>query len=231
MFEYKLEFIGDYSKKLVVFLHGYNGNLDDHAEAIDWLRQYLHNYLLCLPLAPEICDKNPSKRQWFGMIKHDNNMRRYAPETSVTEIMEIYSQTADDIAFQAININYLIEALQKKYNVPDEKIFIIGFSQGAMLALYSGLSTEKKYGGIFMLSGLIAGREQLKKQIKSYPMVYLFHGEKDNKVQYKTLEFTNNWLSCCNIPHEIFTYSNLAHKICKEEIIKIKEILEFSSEK
>lgn len=224
MLEYKSEIIGN-PQQLVVFLHGYNGNLEDHAEAIGYLRKYLQNCLLCLPLAPEICDKNPHKRQWFGMLKHDNENRRYNPDTSTVEIIEIYNHTAEDIEKQSININNLIKYIQVKHKIASLNTFIIGFSQGAMLALYAGLSAQETYGGVFMLSGLVAAEKRLVQQIKQKPAVYLFHGEKDEKVQYKTLTYTNNWLNSQKINHKIFTYPTLVHKVYEEEIKQIGKII------
>lgn len=225
MLEYKSELIGDFPQKLVVFLHGYNGNLEDHSEAINWLKKYMRNSLLCLPLAPEICDKNPNKRQWFGLVKHDGESRRYASETPVAEIMDIYNKTAEDIAGRAHEINELIDDLQKKSGINFKDTYVIGFSQGAMLALYVGLTAKKTYGGIVMLSGLVAAEKALRQQIKSYPDVYLFHGEKDKKVQYKTLEFTDSWLTENKIAHKIFIYPDLAHKIREDEILKAISII------
>ena len=57
------------------------------------------------------------------------------------------------VLFFAIHIE-----MQKKYKISVHKTFIIGFSQGAMLALYSALSNKNVLGGVFSLSGLIEKR-------------------------------------------------------------------------
>lgn len=229
MLEYQSYISGNATQKLVIFLHGYNCNFTDNSYIIKWLKQHLQNFVLCLPLAPEISDKNPAKRQWFGMIKYDKEKFRYCAETPVSKIIDIYNKPANDISFQARNIADFIKNMQKKYNIAANNTYLIGFSQGAMLALYTGLSAENICRKIFMLSGIVAGEKTLSKQIKSAPEVYLFHGEKDQKVQYKTLSFTTAWLNIHKIKHKIFTYPDLAHEMCEDEIIQIEKIMSAES--
>lgn len=225
MFEYITENERDNISSLVVFLHGYNGCIEDHAYALSWFRKYLQNSLIVVPIAPEICDKNPSKKQWFGMKKYDPENLRFDEKTSVEQIFEIYNRTETEISERAKKINFFISEMQKKYSVDAQNTYLIGFSQGAMLALYAALICDKCLGGVFVLSGLIAGMNELSKNIRNVPSVYIFHGKKDNKVQYKTVAYTQRWLNKNNINYKSFIYEHLAHKICEDEVIKISELI------
>jgi phospholipase/carboxylesterase len=129
------------------------------------------------------------------------------------------------MSVRSVEINLLISEIQQQYNIKSENTFLIGFSQGAMLALYAALSDKNISGGVFMLSGIVAAEKQLSQKISAFPHVYMFHGENDMKVQYKTLAFSDNWLTRHNIPHDIFTYPELAHKMCEAEIVKICDII------
>jgi len=225
MLKYVSYLIGTPSK-LVIFLHGYNGTIADHQYAIDWMCDKLQNTLLIIPQAPEISDKNPQKNQWFGMIQYDEQNKRSQPQTTVEEITNIYNLAANDMRRQAKLINNFISEMQKKYQFEDSQTYLIGFSQGAMLTIYTALSRDKKLAGAFSLSGLIAGEKMLRQDIKSSPLLYLFHGEDDMKVQYKTLPYSVKWLQNNHIIPEVNTYPNLAHKICEDEISKIAEIID-----
>ena len=211
--------------KLVIFLHGYNGTIADHQYAIDWMCDKLQNALLIIPQAPEISDKNPQKNQWFGMIQYDESNKRSQPQTTIEEITDIYNLAADDVKRQSGLINNFISELQKKYQFDDSHTYLIGFSQGAMLTIYTALSRNQKIAGAFSLSGLVAGEKLLQQDIKSFPPLYLFHGEDDMKVQYKTLPYSIKWLQKHNITPQINTYPNLTHKICENEISTIAEII------
>jgi len=212
-------------ENLVIFLHGYNGNIADHKYATDFLRHKLRSSVLIIPEAPEICDKNPEKKQWFGMKKHDSENIRMLKKTSVPQIFAIYQKAAPKISERAKEINDFIDQLQRFYKIAEQQTYLIGFSQGAMLALYAGLSRRSSLAGVFSLSGLIAARNALDGKIKSQPPLYLFHGTDDLKVQYKTLASTRLWLKRRNITCKTFVYPGLAHKIIPEEIKEIAEII------
>ena len=231
MFKYEIYMLGKKTKNLVIFLHGYNGNIEDHQYAIDWLKNKLKSAHLVIPEAPEICDKNPTKKQWFGMIKYDPDKKRLQPQTTATKIFSIYNKAKDEIDEKSIQINDFITELQKKYKITDSQTYVIGFSQGAMLTIYTTLSRTQKIASGFALSGLIAGSNLLAKKIKSYPKIYLFHGEDDNKVQFKTLHLSTKWLERHHIPHNSLSYKNLAHKITEEEIDYICDIINNNSKK
>jgi len=218
MFDFKQYNLGENPQNLVIFLHGYNGNLEDHQYAVDWLNEYLQSAILLTPQAPEVCDKNPSKRQWFGMLKHDPEYRRINPAVSNEDIFAIYNFAGEQIDACAAQINDFITSQQQRLNIDDKNTFLIGFSQGAMLSIYCALSRSSSLGGVFVLSGLIAGEAKLAQKIHSRPPLYLFHGVNDLKVQYKTLTSTVDWLHCHNIEVQSKIYHDLAHRINEDEI-------------
>ncbi len=218
MLEYKALKCGKKIQKLVIFLHGHNGDIEDHQYALDWLQAALLNAVLIVPVGMQVSDKNSLKRQWFGIMKHDPENRRRLPETTAAEIMAIYDKTSAEIATAAREINDFIDAMQQKYGIADAATYVIGFSQGAMLALYAALTRRQAVAGCIMLSGLAAGWSQLAGQISARPPVYLLHGEQDMKVQYKTLPLTAEWLQHHHIAVDIKTYAELAHKMNEAEM-------------
>lgn len=223
MFHYDAYNLNKKQANLVIFLHGYNGSIADHRYAVDWLNEKLDNAYIIVPQAPEICDKNPQKYQWFGMIKYDPEKKRNQPETSSQDIFKIYNAAGRDIDAQAHNINAFIDEMQANLHIKDSRTFLIGFSQGAMLTIYTALTRKKTLGGAFALSGLVAGTELLQKQILSRPDIYLFHGENDIKVQYKTLPDTMKWLTDHQINTAVRTYAGLDHRMVEDEIETIAQ--------
>lgn len=224
MFDYET-YINGQPSKLVFFLHGYNGTVADHQYAIDWLCAKITDAIIIVPHAPQVSDKNPQKKQWFGMLKYDAENKRAKPETSVEEIFAIYNNAATDLKHCADSINNFIDEMQKKFNIADNQTYLIGFSQGAMLAIYTSLIRQNSIAGTFSLSGLIAGSDSLDKNIKSCPPLWLFHGEDDLKVQYKTLPYNIKWLQNHRINPQVKTYSELAHKVCEAEIDEIAKVV------
>ncbi len=59
MLDFDAHIIGENPKKMLIFLHGYNGTVADHQYALDWFKQYLRDTVMIVPHAPEISDKDP----------------------------------------------------------------------------------------------------------------------------------------------------------------------------
>ena len=224
MLQYKSYQIGK-PLKLIIFLHGYNGTIADHQYALDWLCEKIKDAVVIVPQAPQTSDKNPQKYQWFGMLKYDPEKKRALPDTSTEEIFAIYNTAANEVRDCALLINNFIDTMQKKFSLDDDKTYLVGFSQGAMLAIYSALNRNKPLAGAFSLSGLIAGADLLDKNIHPRPPLYLFHGEDDLKVQYKTLDNSVKWLQNQHINPIVHTYPDLAHKMCEPEINEVARII------
>ena len=218
MLEYDVYLLGEEPKNLVIFLHGYNGTIATHQYAIDWLVNDLQDAVLIAPHAPEISDRNPERFQWFGMLKYDANNSRSQPETSIEEIFAIYNRTSNDMDRCAYEINAFINDMQQIYQINDKHTFLCGFSQGAMLTIYSALTRHTELGGAFALSGLVAGADLLALKIRSRPQLYMFHGKNDLRVQFKTLSKSKEWLTERNVPLEVYTFDGLEHKMTEEEM-------------
>lgn len=224
MLQYKSYQIGK-PLKLIIFLHGYNGTIADHQYALDWLCKKIKDAVVIIPHAPEICDKNPLKSQWFGMLKYDPDGKRMKPETSVEEIFTVYNTAANEVFDCSLLINDFIDKMQEKLSIGDKQTYLCGFSQGAMLSIYTALCRPAPLASVFALSGLIAGADSLDKNIKSTPKIYLFHGENDLKVQYKTLPESIRWLQKHHILPVVHTYPDLTHKMCEAEMDEVAQII------
>lgn len=209
--------------KLLIFLYGYNSTADDYQYATDRLLAKISNAVVVIPQAPQTSEKNPLKYQWFGMQKYDPENKRTQARTSVEEIFSIYNKAQKDVSDCAQTVNQFIDDMQKQYGNDNTSTYLIGFSQGAMLALYTALCRPQKLAGAFCLSGLAAAADLLAKNINSAPKIYLFHGKKDMKVQYKTLPHSVKWLQTHGINPQVQIYDELAHKICEAEINIIAE--------
>ena len=216
---------GNNYSKLVVFLHGYNGCIADIEPYAELLASKNSELLIVTPEAPSVCEKNHNKRQWYSLWEHDRDDERRNPETSLGKLHEIYNRYGILISNTAKKINSFIDELQKQYQITDENTYIMGFSQGAMLALYTALSRQNQIAGCFMISGVVAGKSSLEQELKSYPPVFMFHGKDDITVSYRTLNDSIAWLKSNQAMIQDFRYDNLAHKIIDDEIIKIAEII------
>ena len=158
-------------KNIIVLLHGYGGDGNDIAQVtLNWKR-FLPNTLFVCPNAPEKCLISPSGYQWFDLSK-DND-----------EFILNESKKNETILKKFLN------EVKEKFSLPNSKICLSGFSQGCMMSINVGLSSDEKYSGILGFSGKIISKIDLSKRIIHKPETLLIHGENDDIVPcVKSLE-------------------------------------------
>lgn len=203
-------------KKLVVFLHGYI----DCAQKIE---QTLHDNFInklsdCaihIPQAPLVCEIHEKKRQWYSMHQFDPDDERKTVAT-LEECVKIYEKMR--LGVESAN-NYLrpyIDNLLNEYQLELKDLYMCGFSQGAMLALYTSLMMEEGIGGCVSFSGIVVPEKWLLKHHKSSPKVMLIHGDEDHLVRFCSMEHSKKVLEKmgCQVINK--TVKGEQHRITEE---------------
>ncbi|MBX7147280.1 MAG: dienelactone hydrolase family protein [Alphaproteobacteria bacterium] len=193
--------------QLVIFLHGYGANGNDLIDISNQWKDLLPNTAFISPDAPFLCEVNGMGRQWFGLESFDND-RLFAGAKTAAPILDQFIQQQID-----------------HYKIKQEKIALVGFSQGAMMALHVGLRQDNMLGGIIGYSGALLGSAHLEQEIKSSPPILLVHGKLDSVVPYDSLTYAEKKLSALGLKVEILTCPFLAHGIDYEGIKKGGEFL------
>ena len=151
-------------KNAVILLHGYGGDGNDISMlSLNWKR-HLPNTIFICPNGHETCEINPSGYQWFDLTKDDPNY--ILKET----------KKAEEILKKFIN------EIKEEYSLINDNICLSGFSQGCMMSLNVGLTSEDKFSSIVGFSGKIINQNDLKQRIKNLTDVFLIHGELDDIV-------------------------------------------------
>jgi phospholipase/carboxylesterase len=217
LFDNKYYKVGN-AKKLIIFVHGYNGSPEAIDYAVQAFRVKLNDAVVVVPRAPYVCEKNGDNLQWLSFYEQDPDVRFRNPEASVEEIFDIFNRLGDSFANVAIEMNSFIDEQQKLWNISDENTYIMGFSQGAMISIYTSLTRKTKLAGCIAVAGIIPGQERLEKEIVSKPKFLILHGKDDATVQYKTFSRTIGWFSKHGIPFEKAEFEGLAHRMNDEEM-------------
>ena len=125
------------------------------------------------------------------------------------------------------NSKIITDVIEEEVKLIDGKygnIFIGGFSQGACLSLYTGLTYEHLLGGIISLSGALFSQTKILDSNKGIK-IFVGHGEKDDVIPYKTnqesLKPIENFSGLCR-----YSYPNLAHSINEKEIQDLNNFLQ-----
>ena len=151
-------------KNAIILLHGYGGDGKDISTlSLNWKR-HLPNTIFICPDGHETCPINPSGFQWFDLTKNDSN---YILDESIK---------AEKI------LNKFIIEIKEEFDLENSKICLSGFSQGCMMAINLGLTSDKEYNSIIGFSGKIIDQENLKNRKKASTNTLLIHGDLDQVV-------------------------------------------------
>jgi phospholipase/carboxylesterase len=124
-------------------------------------------------------------------------------------------------------LNEFMDKQIKRFNLSGKNIIIGGFSQGAMMTIYTGLRRKEKPMFLISFSGMpIDTIETLQKDILSRPDVCLIHGNRDSVVPYDSLEKFEELLREVDVPHISYTIDDMGHEINDESLDKVKEFIE-----
>jgi phospholipase/carboxylesterase len=190
----------DKPKYLVILLHGYGSNGENLINLAHELKYVLPEAHYISPNAIQPWEGGfPDSYQWFSLY---NGFDRKG-------LLEI----AGEIKNANKILTNFIEAQLARFNLTDDKLFIVGFSQGAMMSMYQGLAMKNKPAGIVAFSGKLILPEMLGQQSLSKPNICLIHGESDSVVPFENFLEAKKVLEEQKITHESHAVAGLDHSI------------------
>tara|TARA_B100000700_G_scaffold196305_1_gene216075 strand:- start:133 stop:789 length:657 start_codon:yes stop_codon:yes gene_type:complete len=179
----------------VILLHGYGGDGKDISMlTLNWKR-FLKNTIFLCPDAHEICRINPSGFQWFDL------------NTENSEYILNESKKAEN------KLNQYIEEVKLEYNLNNSQICISGFSQGCMMSINVGLTSNEKFNCIVGFSGKIINMNDLSSRIKEKTNILMVHGELDQIVPPSNLLDAKDFFIRNKINIETLMIKNCDHHI------------------
>ncbi len=182
---------GGNPKQLVILLHGLGADGNDLIGLAPLLAADLTHAQFVSPNAPFPCDMSPGGHQWFSL-------REWTPKSMLRGAHEA-----------APMLNLFIDAQLKRFNLTEDKLAYVGFSQGAMMALYTALRRPKSCAALVGFSGALIGEEG----IVSTPPVCLIHGDEDMVVPFGAMGLAEAVLKHQKVPVETHTRYGLGHGI------------------
>ena len=182
-------------KNIVVLLHGYGGDGEDISMlSLNWKRHMPNTIFIC-PNGHEPCAVNPSGYQWFD-LGNDN------PNYILDEFLKAERKLAQ-----------FLDEIKNEYKVDNHKIVLSGFSQGCMMSINVGLTSEKPFNCIVGFSGKIIDLDNLKNRRKNFTDTLLIHGDQDDIVSPTHLLEAKDFFLRENINIETHLIKNCGHHI------------------
>jgi len=182
-------------KSAIVLLHGYGGDGKDISMmSLNWKR-HLPNTIIICPNGHERCSINPSGYQWFDLSNDDPNF------------------ILDEVKKAEKKLNQFISEIKNEFNLENNKICLSGFSQGCMMSLNLGLTSNEEYCCLVGFSGKIINQKYLKIKKDVSHNVLMIHGDADEIVSPNFLLEAKDYLMRNNVNIETHLLKNCGHHI------------------
>ncbi len=179
----------------IILCHGFGGDGKDISTlAINWQR-FLPDAIFLCPNAPEICSVNEAGFQWFDLTSEKE------------EVILEKSLIAEE------KLKIFLDQVLEAYNLQANKLSLIGFSQGCMMIIQTGLKIKKKINCLIGFSGKIINQKHLEENINSKPKIFLMHGENDTIVSPTYLLESKEYLKKQGINIKTKMFKNCEHRI------------------
>ncbi len=179
----------------IILLHGYGGDGKDISMlTLNWKR-FLKNTVFLCPNGHENCEINPAGFQWFDLSKDDE------------EYILKKSLEAESV------IKNFIEEVKSKYKLTNANIVLCGFSQGCMMSINTGVTSEQNFNCVVGFSGKIINKDNLEKRIKNNTKIMLIHGDQDEIVSSNYLLEAKDFFIRNNINIQTNLIENCGHHI------------------
>jgi phospholipase/carboxylesterase len=182
-------------RQLVILCHGVGADGHDLIDLAPYWGQALPDAVFVAPDGPEPFDMAPVGRQWFSLgdldpVKLGGGVRRAATW-----------------------LDAFINQQLLKYGLPETAYALMGFSQGAMTALFTGLRRPHAPRAILAFSGALIDPESLAVELKNPVPVLIAHGEMDGVVPAFRSRDAAAALAQAGVPVETVFSPKLEHGI------------------
>ena len=133
-------------------------------------------------------------------------------------------QVAKEVKDSSKLLEDFVKAAAIKYKTDTEKVFLIGFSQGAMMSYELALRKPTAVRGIAALSGamlpIVQSQMTPGHDLKNLA-VFIGHGTEDNRIPLDAASAANSTLSRTSISPTFHSYEGLGHTINHKELADI----------
>lgn len=171
---------GGVARSLVIFLHGYGADGADLLGLADVLAPHLPGTVFAAPDAPDRPALAPYGYQWFPIPRFDGSTEEEARA---------------GLLRSAADLDAFIDARLAAHGLAESSLALVGFSQGAMMALHVAPRRAEAMAGVVAISGRLMEPEALAGAARVKPPVLVMHGDQDEVVPFAEMARAGNALT------------------------------------
>ncbi|RMT95747.1 hypothetical protein ALP39_01353 [Pseudomonas marginalis pv. marginalis] len=196
------------NQPLVIFLHGFGSDEQDLFGIKDALPSTWTYLSVRAPMPVQ-----PSGFRWFTKTPGNGE----------------YDGVTADLQSSAALINDFVAKATDKYHTRPDRVFLVGFSQGAIMSYEVALRDPTLVRGIAALSGSLL--PVLKAELKPDERlgglaIFIGHGTQDQALPYASATRANEVLVGLGLKPEFHGYGGMNHTVSEAEVQDLKAWLE-----
>lgn len=189
------------AKAALVFLHGYGADGADLLGLADALAPHLPGAAFFAPDAPERCPGAPFGRQWFPIPWIDGSTEE---------------EQAAGLEAASVDLNGFLDGILADEGLEAGALALVGFSQGAMMAMHVAPRRATAVAGVVAISGRLLAEERLAEEAVVKPPVLLVHGDRDDVVPFENMQLAGNALVAAGFETYGHVMQGTAHGIAPD---------------
>ncbi len=183
---------------LIVLLHGYGS---DEKDLFALRTLFPKNYLFVSARAPYPLPGGGY--EWYEM----------------TDANGVHDGNAAQLANSKTLVEKFIKQVTSAYHADPAQVYLMGFSQGAIMSYRVGLTAPSLLKGIGVLSGTIY--PSLKPMVKKSPAlkqlkIFVAHGTADERISFADGKASSDYLKTLGLNPEFHSYLQMGHTISRD---------------
>lgn len=196
---------GSAPNALVILIHGYGSNGEDLLSLARVIQPALPDAAFVAPNAPSQLAQMAAAHQWWPI--------------------EAFSmaECATGAAAAAPGLDAFITQELEKAGLPSNRLLLVGFSQGTMMALHVGLRRSEPVAGIVGISGMLVAPDTVEADIRSRPPVLLIHGAQDDVVPFRSMDLAATALKAVGVGVETHVSPAIGHSVGQDGLTAATE--------
>jgi phospholipase/carboxylesterase len=181
-------------KRAVILLHGYGASGNDLIGLGEAWQAYLPDTLFIAPNGIEPWEGSHGQGyQWFSLSDFT------------------FDTLWRGIELALPSVHHYIDKILAYYDLKESQLALVGFSQGAMLALAASLSRPRSLAAVISYSGVLVYPDA--QPITAASPVLLVHGDQDEVVPFSSLKASEDALKKRGVPVTGVICQNIGHGI------------------
>lgn len=189
------------ARSLVVFVHGYGANGADLLSLADVMAPHLPDTAF---VAPDAADRVPGMAggyQWFPIPRFDGSSD---------------AQAEAGLVQSAADLSDFIDQRLRYEGLGPEAVALVGFSQGAMMALHVAPRREVAMAAVVAISGRLIAPERLAGEVLVRPPVMVIHGDQDPVVEFSEMAAAGDALVAAGFETYGHVMAGMGHGISQD---------------